>query len=152
MKLKRILVPVDFSPESQLALNWAVKLAKEEKNAVVYLFHSFQPIPVVEEGLELSGVVAAEWDKAKANLEAWRKRIPRSLSSIAIEGKGMPVSEIPALCEKEKIDLVVMTTHGRHGLPRAIHPNLSERVVRSAPCPVLVLHLNRSTLKRAGRR
>jgi nucleotide-binding universal stress UspA family protein len=61
--------------------------------------------------------------------------------------EGDLAGEVVYLCGKEKIDLVVMTTHGRQGLTRIVHPNLSEKIVRTAPCPVLVLHLNPRTEK-----
>jgi nucleotide-binding universal stress UspA family protein len=87
-------------------------------------------------------VVDAEWENAEELIEDWRLKIPPPLSSIAMVGCGDGVQEIARVCEKENIDLVVMTTHGRRGLARLVHPNLSEKVVRNAHCPVLVLHLN----------
>ncbi len=49
---------------------------------------------------------------------------------------------VTTLCSKHDVDLVVMATWGRHGLQRVVHPDVTEKVVRSAPCPVLVLHRN----------
>jgi len=142
LKLKKILVPVDFSKEAELALEWAVKLAKEEREATIYLLRVLAWIPITEPGsVDITRIVEAERDVAKKKLEAWRRKIPPPLSSEGIIVDGNLVREIVATCEKNGIDLVVMTTHGRHGLKRLAHPNVSEQVVRDAPCPVLVLHL-----------
>jgi nucleotide-binding universal stress UspA family protein len=142
MQLKKILVPKDFSKEAELAVEWAVKLGREEKEATIYLVHILPLGPVVEGGIVIEEVIQAEWDNAKERLEEWRRKIPPPLSSIALIGKADPVREISWVCNEHNIDLVVMTTQGRHGLSRLVRPNLSEKVVREAPCPVLVLHLN----------
>jgi nucleotide-binding universal stress UspA family protein len=143
--MKKILVPVDFSKEAELAIEWAVNLAKEEKDAVIWLLHILPAVPIVEAGLVIERLIEIEWDNAKQHLEQWQRKVPPPLSSSVVIGKGDPLWEIAELCRREDIDLVVMTTHGRRGLSRMAHPNLSERVVRVAPCPVLVLHLNSKT-------
>lgn len=109
MRLKRILVPVDFSKEAELAFEWAVRLGKEEQEAAIYLLHILSPTSIMEGGFEVDALAKEQWGSADG---------------------------------KEDVDPAVMTTHGRHGLSRMVHPNLIEKVVRVAPCPVLVLHLN----------
>jgi len=54
--------------------------------------------------------------------------------------QGSAWSEINAAAKEEKADLVVMGTHGRHGLARALLGSVAEKVVRTAPCPVLTVH------------
>jgi nucleotide-binding universal stress UspA family protein len=73
MKLKKILVPVDFSKEAELAVEWAVKLGKEERNAVIFLLHVLLPTPTTESGFEVEKVVEAEWENAEELVEDWRR-------------------------------------------------------------------------------
>src|SRR5262249_48046509 len=143
MRLKKILVPVDFTDEAELAVQWAVKLGKEEREATVYLLHVLFPIPIVEGVVGIDSYMEHELLRAKEDLETWRRKVPPPLSSVALVQTGDMYHEISHLCKEHNIDLVIMTTHGRHGVSRLIHPNYSERVVREAPCPVMVLHLNR---------
>ena len=54
--------------------------------------------------------------------------------------QGPAWSEINATAKDTHADLVIMGTHGRHGLARALLGSVAEKVVRTAPCPVLTLH------------
>ncbi len=142
MDLNRILVPIDFSPEAELAIDWAAKFGNERKKSTIYLLHVIIPLPVFEGGYSIEKVIQAEWDSARERLNQWCKKIPAPMKAVPLIGKGDPAQEIAWSCVEKNIDLVVMTTRGRRGLPRLVHPNLSEKVVRDAPCPVLVLHMN----------
>ena len=149
MKLKKILVPVDFSKEAEFALEWAIKLGKEEPKATLYLLHSLDPLPVGELGLGSDRLIQSLLDNAKQELDIWKKKVPFPLSVVTSVVMMDAVHEIGLICERETIDLIVMTTKGRQGLSRLVHPNMSEKVVRTAPCPVLVLHLNEKTANMA---
>ena len=52
---------------------------------------------------------------------------------------GSPVTEILAVAEDKKVDLIVMASHGRTGLSRLLMGSVAEGVMREAPCPVLVV-------------
>lgn len=142
MRLKNILVPIDFSKEAELAVEWAVMLGKEEPEATLFLLHVLFPMPTVESGMALGMLGEAAQEQAREQLEKWRRKIPPALSTVAFVKWGDPVEQIGAICAENDIDLVVMTTRGRQGVTRMVHPNLTEKVVRIAPCPVLALHLN----------
>lgn len=143
MRLKKILVPIDFSKEAELAIEWAVKLAKEEKEGTIILLHNLAPIIMLpESGYEVGRLIEDRLKQAKEDLEAWQEKIPPPLTSVAYCAQGELVEEVVNVCNKDDVDLVVMTTQGRHGISRVVHPNVTEKVVRTAPCPVLVLHLN----------
>ncbi len=145
MKLKNILVPIDFSKEAALAVEWAVKLAKEEKKSTVFLLHVITPIPIVPEaGIDVQSVLKSEMEQAERQVKTWKKKIPHPFQVVTDVVVGDMADEVRDYCGKNKINLVVMTTHGRRGLSRMIHPNTSEKVVRLAPCPVLVLHRNQT--------
>ena len=61
---------------------------------------------------------------------------------------GEPAAEITRLAREEGFDVVVLATHGRHGLKRLLMGSVAERVVREAPCSVVVARP--STAARAG--
>jgi nucleotide-binding universal stress UspA family protein len=149
--VKRILVPIDFSRESELALDWAVTLLSGTPNAIIHMLHVVEPVelsnPIYPFGWESDTVVRSE-EEDRTKLETWRKKVPADLKTVATSTVGDPLDEVQRVCEEQGIDLVVMTTHGRRGLARMVHPSLSERIVRIAPCPVLVLHNNARTLER----
>lgn len=142
LKLKNILVPVDFSKEAKLALDWAVRLARENTNATLTLLHVIMPVPLAERGVDIGAIIDAEVKTARRQINQWRAKIPASFSTVTLIEIGDPVQRIASTCKDKNIDLVVMTTGGRQGVSRFVHPNLTEKVVRIAPCPVMALHLN----------
>lgn len=146
MNCNRLLVPIDFSKEAELALEWAVKLAREEKAPSIYLLHV---LPYVVDPTYLTGwtvdLVGLRWDEAKKDLAQWREKVPSTIPCFPLLQKGSVAKEIERACNEKAIDLVIMTTRERRGVARVIKPNASEETVRLAPCPVLVLHLNKKT-------
>lgn len=161
---KRILLPIDFSEESLLALDWAVMLAKKDKGATLYLLYilpqdpgtipdrlnveNFYEPDVVSRKLQADFLKANE-EAARKSLESWQKKIPPPLSSKLLISRGNITQEVVRLCDEEDIDLIVITTHGRRGISRLFEGSVSEQISRLAPCPVLVLHLNKSTQRQA---
>lgn len=146
---KRILVPVDFSSESELALDWAVRIAQGEPDALIQLCHVypgvFAPVGPEALGFDYAAFEAAERKSLEAKMRRLQRRVPKEIFTACSLVKGAIAEEIRRLCEKKVIDLVVMTTHGRRGLSRLLHGSTTEETARLAPCPVLVLHLNKKT-------
>ena len=145
---KRILVAVDFSDESSLALDWAIMLAKTQEGASITLCHvlSQTMTPVGPDALVFLQSDQEE-RMAKARMEEWKQHVPSEIPCRVIVTKGPSASEIISVAEKEQSQLILLTTHGRRGLSRVLHGSVSEEVVRRASCPVLVLHLTRSTIE-----
>lgn len=144
---KRILVPVDFSQESALALDWAIKMARDSADAHLFLCHVL-PSLVVPTGPEVMGFdfatsYAMERRGAEERLRQLSDAIPEAIFSSYVVGEGSIAKEIERLCREKAMELVVMTTHGRRGLSRFLHGSTTEETARLAPCPVLVLHLNK---------
>lgn len=142
--IKHILVATDFSPCAREALDLAVELA-QEKRAAVTLLHVFRlPIYVLPEGTVLS--------MDAANVELIERSIDDELAAEQkrVAGTGQVTTSerieaaviAPAIVEravKLGCDLIVMGTHGRGGVKRLVLGSVAERVLRSAPCPVLVV-------------
>ncbi len=137
-KLKKILVPVDFSECSKKALAYAIPLA-EEFGAELTLLHvaaSLPPIPEWESG----DVVAV--DEAVKQLKALHESVGATLPPPRVHEvvrTGAPGEEIIRAAQEMGIDLIVLSTHGHTGLARVIMGSTAERVVRHAGCPVLVV-------------
>jgi nucleotide-binding universal stress UspA family protein len=140
---KNILFCTDFSENADLAFDSAVWLAKQHPGCSLTLLHI-----VPESDAQFWKTYIYEVDnvdqKAKNDIdsrvnEAYRSRIPKDLAFKAEFRVGKDSMEILDYAEKEKIDLIVMGRHGKSGLQKAFFGNVVEKVVRKAPCAVLVI-------------
>ena len=141
--VKSILVPVDFSANSKHALAYAIQLA-DTFGASLHVIH------VLDDSFALAGYLetyAGDYmetaaQQAGAELEALLTPEQQTRSSAALVVRiGKPASEILAyLAEHREIGLVVMATAGRGRLARLMRGSVTGRVVRAAPCAVLMLH------------
>ena len=141
---KRILVPMDFSDEAQLALDWAVMLAGQTTGGSVFPIYIFSILPdtaALDVGRSDYKNVTEAW--VKDNMRKLEDRLPDHVSCVPVCGRGNPANEIVDICRLKGIDLIVMTTHGRKGISHLLHTSVAEELVRLASCPVLVLHMNR---------
>ena len=143
MHITRILVPTDFSDSAKEAIRAAMDLAQRYE-ASIKLIHVFQPIAmalpegVMVYGPTLYGDVTAKLgqhlEEIKAAIEKQGfSRIEHSLVH------GIPHVEIARIVREEDFHLVIMGSHGRSGLAHALLGSVAEKVVRKAPCPVLVV-------------
>lgn len=143
MDIRIILVPIDFSEYAEKALTWAVNLA-ETWHARLVLLH-VMPTPNYPPLLLSGHFDAATFESGlKADAEAKIKELVEKKVSKAVPSDtrvviGEPFHDICQVAEQEKVNLVVMGSHGRTGLRHVLLGSVAERVVRHAPCPVLVV-------------
>jgi universal stress protein A len=145
--LSRILVPVDFSPSSRAALEYALFLS-EKTGAALEVLHVWEPAGYVgPDALSLLPVSVGQpgWEQTRADVrrevEALIGRGERSSSiSIRVEA-GQPGDVVLEAARAVKADLVVMGTHGRTGLARLLLGSVAESVLRRATCPVLTVRV-----------
>jgi nucleotide-binding universal stress UspA family protein len=140
----KILVPVDFSEHSQLAVQTAADFSHDYL-APMTLVHVYLP-----EAYALPGgfVFMSEHqvDRAFEELQKYlaaQKRAAEDAGALEVRTRvmtGAPAGEVCELAEDEEFDLIVMGTHGRSGLSHLLLGSTAERVVRYAPCPVLTVH------------
>jgi nucleotide-binding universal stress UspA family protein len=153
MTIHHILVPIDFSPYAEHALDYAIALA-QRLQARVTLVHVFQLPPVVHvEGKRWPSSTLIDDLEAdvRRDLEADRARITAAgLEGECVMVQGIPFQEILDTAKARHVDLIVMGTHGRTGLSHVLLGSVAERVVRLAPCPVLVARQPAAVATAAG--
>jgi len=142
MMFRKILCPIDFSESSREALKAAARLATYEV-AELTLMHVWQStIRLSEETLMHSDVLEYERNQAQAGLAAAKAEV-ESLGAKAVSSKlvtGVPWKAIvDEVASNPVYDLLVMGTHGRTGIMRALLGSVAERVARHAECPVLLV-------------
>jgi nucleotide-binding universal stress UspA family protein len=133
--IDRILVATDFSLCSLGALEYADRLARK-LDAELLVLHA--------EGIPVTGPESA--DDLHAAAEHELARTVRYLHGTGLRARsvlrpGPPVEEILHAAATEEASLIVMGTHGRRGVAHLVMGSVAERVVRSAPCPVLTVGL-----------
>ena len=139
--LTSILVPVDFSPLSKKALQYALRFA-EEFNAKLKLVHVVEPdVPPAFDGLMIPPpVISTNSDRAKK-----LKQLASSVQTARINPlqstvrTGLPAHEIVEAAKELDVDLIIIATHGYTGWKHFAIGSTAERVVRAAPCPVLIV-------------
>ena len=142
MTWKKILCPVDFSSGASEALDLAAGIAAVDGAELVVLHVWQPPVYIMGEGIGLAPeVIQSSVNDAEANLGKWRaeaeNRGVRKVTPVFLNGA--PWNEVVSLARRDPaIDLIVMGTHGRTGLTHALLGSVAEKVVRHAPCPVLV--------------
>jgi len=144
LQLRQILVPVDFTDTSDRALSYAVELARKF-DASISVMHAYQ-IPVY--GFPADGAFITAADVAAQISTAAQGRLDamiesQKLSNIPMGGilrDGIAWEEINAVAQEIKADLIIIGTHGRRGLARALLGSVAENVIRTAKIPVLVIH------------
>jgi nucleotide-binding universal stress UspA family protein len=140
---KRILAPTDYGPSSDEALDYAVDLAKV-LGADIVVLHAYE-LPIV--GFP-DGALVASADLAARVLEGAELGLKKTLerlevSGVAVRGmvkQGEPWRTILDTASEIEAGMIVMGTHGRRGLPRALLGSVAEKVVRAATIPVTTVH------------
>jgi universal stress protein A len=139
---KRILVPIDFSEYSAHALDFAVAFANK-LDATIHLIHaiSVPAIGIPELGAAWSPTMIEDLvqagKKAMTKLADERRKVAKI--GEAVVRLGDPRDLILQAVDDLKIDMIVMGTHGRRGIKRALLGSVAEAVVRASPCPVLTI-------------
>ncbi|MCI0744464.1 MAG: universal stress protein [Verrucomicrobia subdivision 3 bacterium] len=141
LRIKQVLVPIDFSVCSRKALRYAIPLAKEHK-ASITLAYVVPQISAIGEygGIDYAAVTKEMREGAEKQLAALAVDEVRGVvATDTIVRTGSPVAEIVSIAKKIPADMIVISTHGRGGLKHVLLGSVAERVVRHAPCPVLVV-------------
>jgi nucleotide-binding universal stress UspA family protein len=133
----KIVVPIDFSGESPHAITNSVKIAGDASK--LHLIHVLLPLDAVSPGVLLGDV----------SDDSRRKTVTEKLNGLAAAHGaaeatvsvllGTPGMEIADYAKDQDADLIVIPSHGYHGIKRMFLGSVAERVIRHAECSVLVL-------------
>jgi universal stress protein A len=142
-RIKRLLVPIDFSPTSEIALRYAIDIAPA--GASIHVMHAVDDTALLTaypDGFytEIPELRAQLVKAAEGQLnEAIRKlAAPNTVLTTEVL-VGRPVTMIVKTAGARKADLIVMGTHGRSGFAHFVLGSVAERVLRTAHCPVLTV-------------
>lgn len=169
IKLKKILVGCDFSPDSKLAFDYGLSLAQEFQ-AEVYLTHVIKPTEYVE--LKASDYISiipgnfAQWNssdyfeiqekvtaKNRDRINELCKRLEGQLYYMLPEEckdwctphtdvlTGEPYKELVQFAKEQEVDMIVLGVRGHTLWQKLLVGSTTDRVIRHAPCPVLVVRL-----------
>lgn len=141
--LKLILVPTDFGPTSERALEVAIDLGRLTHATLEVLHVNTEAIwvvpppgDVVVSPVDMAAVLA----ESTARLESVVARVRAAgLTCLGSSEIGRTDAEIVEYARKRRAGMIVVGSHARHGLSHAIMGSVAEKVVRHAPCPVLVI-------------
>lgn len=140
-RLKKILVPIDFSECSKKALRYAVPFAKEHDAAITLLYVVPANYAIGEYGgidyASLEAEMRASGEKQLSTLTV--DEVREEVSADTMVRTGSVAAEIISAARNLPADLIILSTHGRTGLKHVLLGSVTEHVVRHAPCPVLVV-------------
>ena len=144
INVKNILVPTDFEQTSVHALTYGRELARLF-TATIHIVHAVDDVFALPGGTE--GTLAS-FPRLQQELEqSARTQLEQLLTDddrkagakTVVVASSSPAQSIVDYARDAKIDLIVMGTHGRGGAPAFLIGSVAERVVRTAPCPVLTV-------------
>ncbi|HVK59548.1 MAG TPA: universal stress protein [Candidatus Kapabacteria bacterium] len=141
-RMKKILVPVDFSECSKKALQYAIPLAQQHLAELQLLYVS--PSPSYSGGeygvIDYSTLNAELCASGEKRLETFvRDEIAGKVQVDTMVRSGSVTAEILDVAKTLPADIIVISTHGYSGLKHVLLGSVAEHVVRHAPCPVLVV-------------
>lgn len=143
MTPRHILVPLDFSRQSEQALDYAITLAHLFQTRLTLLHVVYAAMFGARHPTHASAMVA-HVARVKTDAQQALASIAERVQDMGIACDmeivdGTPFQTICNRAQERRIDLIVMGSHGQSGLPPALLGSVAERVVRLAPCPVLVV-------------
>jgi nucleotide-binding universal stress UspA family protein len=144
IRIRRILCASDFSRTSAKALNWAIDMARANR-ATLTIMHAYVPVvPLVPEQY----IDARTWERVDTQTRRWVGRQMTRLTDKARKARvrvaavmllGDPAQQIVRTARTKHSDLIVIGTHGRRGFSKFFLGSVAERVVATAPCPVVTV-------------
>lgn len=153
----RLLLPLDGSQVSEVALPWAIYLARR-RHATVVLAQALHVLPVVAGGPmgELGSaemyddIIVAEREAADAYLHEVRQRlVAEGLAVETFVQVASAAAMILDLADHLGVELIVMATHGRGGLSRLVLGSVAEQVLQQATVPILLVRADERAAERA---
>jgi nucleotide-binding universal stress UspA family protein len=137
LKHPAVVVPVDFSDESEAAIRAGLERAKDV--AGLHVLHVMLPLDAVSPGVVWGNVSDESRERAvRKNLETLLEKAGARGAQVAVL-IGDPGLKVTEYARKIDADLIIVPSHGFHGLRNLLLGSTAERIIRHAHCSVLVL-------------
>jgi nucleotide-binding universal stress UspA family protein len=141
---KNILFPIDFSECAEKVFPYAIDMARkfDAKLYLLFVARDISYLEAIDVASQLLVDTLAEVTRAGTNrMDAFCEKhlgdFPNYKAKVV---SGDPADEILKFADKQKIDLIIMGTHGRKGLDRILIGSVADRVIKNAPIPVLTVN------------
>lgn len=140
MVFRKILISIDSEPIAVHAADTGAELARL-LGAEMALIHVIDDALVnpADTAIQPAVLVASAREEARKLIADFRNRLPQQPSALEFIEIGSPQAEIVNAAKDWPADLIVIGSHGRGGITRALLGSVAESVMRHAPCPVLVV-------------
>jgi nucleotide-binding universal stress UspA family protein len=137
---RKILIAIDDEPIAAHAADIGAELA-HLAGAEMAFIHVIDPelVNAADTGLQPDALVASAKENARKLIGAFRSRLPQQPAALEFVQIGIPLTEIVNAAKDWPADLIVIGSHGRGGVRRALLGSVAEGVMRHAPCPILVV-------------
>jgi nucleotide-binding universal stress UspA family protein len=137
---QKILIAIDSEPVAAHAADIAAELARLAEAEMAFI-HVIDPelVNAADTGIQPAVFAASVKEEAKKLIDDFRKRLPPQATALDFIQVGSPLTEIVKAAKDWPADLIVIGSHGRAGIKRALLGSVAEGVMRHAPCPVLVV-------------
>ncbi len=148
LKIEKILIPVDFSEYSKMALDYSIEFSKKF-NSELILIYVIEPIVYPSDfGLGQIPINQVDFEiqsKAESELKKLvEEKIPSELKATYVVRTGKPFLEIINAAKEYDCDLIIIATHGHTGIEHILFGSTAEKVVRKSPIPVLTVRERKS--------
>jgi nucleotide-binding universal stress UspA family protein len=141
MRITRVLVPVDFSPPSSIAVNYGVQLARRFR-AKLTLLNVLEPSPAVLYAFPVESEIAERRRCERAERMLAAMLAPEDRDDLDLDiavAMGDIVTEIATVAHRERADVVVMGTHGRSLFGRWLTGSVTQALLRKIDVPILTV-------------
>ena len=144
-KYKKVLFCTDFSENADYAFNFAYGVAKRDEG-LLYILHVIPDNP--HKGYADNVMTAEDSEKIQQAIEKYlddnyreryTNKIKDSVKYKTVTKSGRENEEIVAFARDEKVDMIVMGTHGKTGIGHVFFGSVAERVIRHSPYPVFII-------------
>lgn len=141
---KMVLLPFDFSDESAAAIDEALGMVDDSTK--LHVLHVLLPLHAISVEPGVIVEVGDDSSRIEATRNTMKERLSDKTRDIEFNVRvGDPGTEIVEYAKDIKADVIVMPSHGRTGIKRLLLGSVTERVLRIAECPVLVLRHAKKT-------
>jgi universal stress protein A len=145
MPYQHVLVAIDLTDECDPVMLRAQKLATSSE-AKLSVVHIVEPMAMAFGGdvpMDLSMLQQQQFDQARERLDTFVKKHPEISPHQCHLAYGQPRQEIHRLAEEQQCDLIIVGSHGRHGLALLLGSTAND-VLHGAPCDVLAVRLKKA--------